>query len=293
MRRGFTLLELMVAGAMATIVLGGITTCLSQLGTAKSVSRQRLDAFNRADAALRTLRRDVITVLRRDDLFDTRLLVNNDSGRWEGIEVQRDALLLFNGSLRANKEIDFNGEGIEYETQFRIEEDDVTAVLWKRRDPIVDDNPAGGGIATPLTEGIVSLMIEAYDGEQWLDQWDSDYDGIPHALRLSVAAAGTSRGEDTMSPLVMLRTVVPLDRVMPPADLFEDVEGEEDEDETGTGLGAGGEEGGSGDDAGPGSGGPSQDSDSGPDTITDPDGNVHEIPGTGGSKGSSGIGGTQ
>ena len=63
-RRGFTLIELMVAGMMATIVLGGVTTALSQLGSSKSISRQRLEAFARCDTALRTIRRDVITLLR-------------------------------------------------------------------------------------------------------------------------------------------------------------------------------------------------------------------------------------
>ena len=48
----------MVAGMMATIVLGGITIALSQLGSAKAISRQRLEAFSRCDTAIRTLRHE-------------------------------------------------------------------------------------------------------------------------------------------------------------------------------------------------------------------------------------------
>ena len=107
-RRGFTLLELLVAGVMASVVLGGVTMSLSQLGLSKSISRQRLDAYSRCDTALRTIRRDIISVLRRDDLFDTRLKITDDAGRFDGREVDRDEILLFNHSLRANKEIDFN-----------------------------------------------------------------------------------------------------------------------------------------------------------------------------------------
>ena len=154
-RRGFTLLELMIAGVMAAIVLGGITVSLSQLGLSKAISRQRLDAFSRCDTALRTIRRDIISVLRRDDLFDTRLKIIHNTSRFNGREVDRDELLVFNSSLRANKEIDFNGDGVEYETQYRIDDDEFGVVLWKRRDPILDDNPLGGGIATPLGEGVV------------------------------------------------------------------------------------------------------------------------------------------
>ena len=292
-RRGFTLLELMVAGVMASIVLGGVTVSLSQLGSAKSISRQRLDAFSRCDTALRTIRRDVISVLRRDDLFDSRLLIIDDTARFEGREVDRDGLLLFNNSLRANKDIDFNGEGIESETQYRINDDEYGVVLWKRRDPILDDNPLGGGVATPLAKGVVSLLLEAYDGESWFSQWDSDELGIPHAIRITIASTGTVDGDDIRPPFVQLRTVVALDRLMPPADIFETVEEEdgilgdgelglegdssrEDGSGSGTSSGSSGStpSGGSGDSNSGSSGTGSK----GTTTFTDPDGNVHEIP---------------
>ena len=284
-RRGFTLLELMVAGVMAAIVLGSVTVSLAQLGTAKSISRQRLDAYSRCDTALRTIRRDIISVLRRDDLFDTRLKIIDDASHYEGREVDRDELLLFNNSLRANKEIDFNGEGVEYETQYRIDSDEHGVVLWKRRDPILDDNPLGGGIATPLALGVVSLQLEAYDGESWVAEWDSDEFGIPHAIRITIAATGTVVGDDINPPFVQLRTVVPLDRVMPPADLFEEQEEEEetgDDNLDGDGEGDGESTSGAGNagtSAGSDGRGDSGDSSKGDTFIfTDPDGNQHEIP---------------
>jgi type II secretion system protein J len=304
MRRGFTLIELMVAGTMAAILLGGITTSLSQLGSAKSISRHRLEAFSRCDAALRTIRKDIITVLRRDDLFDTRILISDFTGSFQGRLVDQDELLVFNGNLRANKEIDFNGEGFEYETQFRLEENDVSTALWKRRDAILDDNPIGGGMAIPIAEGIISLQIEAFDGTSWYGQWDSDELGIPTAVRVTVIATGMQSIDDLNSPLITLRTVVPLDRFMPPADLY-DLVVDEDEDGSGSGVdgitgdgedsgtGSGGTGSGGSDSGGSGSGGSGTggkddggkgdapgtiSTNNGITTITDPDGNVHQIP---------------
>ncbi len=317
-RRGFTLIELMVAGMMASIVLGGITTSLSQLGSAKSISRQRLEAYSRCDTALRTIRKEAISVLRRDDLFDTRILLSDFTELYLGEDVDRDELLVFNGNVRANKEIDFNGEGLEYETQLRIENNEVSSALWKRRDAILDDNPVGGGMATPVADGIVSLQLEAFDGVAWYAQWDSDELGIPMAIRITVTSTGMEFLNELDTSLVTLRTVVPLDRVMPPADLFEpieetDEEGLEGEDGEGgpdlgggTGDGSGTSEDGSGGSGsgpgggeGPGSGGIDTGSGGsggsgggsdgggsnggkkpkgGPGTITDPDGGVHEIP---------------
>jgi type II secretion system protein J len=289
-RRGFTLLELMIAGVMAAIVLGGITVSLSQLGLSKAISRQRLDAFSRCDTALRTIRRDIISVLRRDDLFDTRLKIIHNTSRFNGREVDRDELLVFNSSLRANKEIDFNGEGVEYETQYRIDDDEFGVVLWKRRDPILDDNPLGGGIATPLGEGVVSLQLEAYDGDNWVPEWDSDEFGIPHAIRITIAATGMVDGDDLYPPFVLLRTVVALDRVMQPADLYEVIEEETEGGSGGEfGLGSGEGESTDGGDSGSSTGsdntggrdegsGSTSSSGKGTTTFTDPDGNVYEIP---------------
>jgi type II secretory pathway component PulJ len=314
-RRGFTLIELLVAGIMATIVLGGITISLSQLGSAKAISRQRLEAFSRCDAALRTIRKETITVLRRGDLFDTRILISDLSSRYGGMQVQRDELLVFNSNLRANKEIDFNGEGLEYESQFRIEDGETGLILWKRRDPILDDNPIGGGIATPIAEGIVSLQIEAFDGASWFEQWDSDESGIPEAIRITVTSTGMELN-DVSTRTVTLRTVVPLDRVRSPQDklvliaqLIDDARvenGELDGDGEG-GLGdggagtGGGTSDGEGDDGGGSAGGSGTGTTGGRDPsgtgndggggstgvsnagtgttiFVDPDGNEHEIP---------------
>jgi hypothetical protein len=185
-------------------------------------------------------------------LFDTRILISDFTDRYLGEDIDRDELLVFNGNLRANKEIDFNGEGFEYETQLRIENNDVSSALWKRRDAILDDNPVGGGMVTPVANGIVALQLEAFDGAVWYAEWDSDELGIPMAVRITVTSTGMEFLNELNTSLVTLRTVVPLDRVMPPADLFapideteEDGEGEEDADVGGGTAGGANEVGGS------------------------------------------------
>lgn len=294
-RRGFTLIELLVAGVMAAIVLGAITLSLSQLGSSKAISRQRLEAYSRCDMAMRTLRKDIITTLRRGDLFHTRVLISDSTHRFQGEVMDKDELLLFDGTLRANKEIDFNGEGMEYETQFRIETNDVSSALWKRRDAILDDNPIGGGMATPISNGVIALQFEAFDGISWFTAWDSDEYGMPHALRITVTASGMDSKEEIDAPLVTLRTVVPLDRYQSPDDklvlIAEEVEAErlamlgiEPEGEGDISLDSGGASGAGGDGKPSNGGGVSGDGGSSStrpgDTIiiTDPDGNDHEIP---------------
>ncbi len=221
-RRGFTLIEMMVACVITAFIMGSVAMSLGQLSRAKTTCKERLDAHLRADAAVAALRRDIVTIIRTDDLFWTRLLLIDDTVATELGRMDRDELLVFNHRLRPIRDIDFSGEGLEYETQYRIEDDEFGPVLWRRRDAVPDEYLLGGGLAAPLVEGIVSLMIEAYDGNEWYHEWDSDYDGLPLALRVTVIASGHRSGDDVYdAPLAVLGTVIPIDRVLPPADLLD------------------------------------------------------------------------
>ena len=234
-RRGFTLVELMVAAVMSAFVLGAVSTSLSQLSRAKSGGREQLAAHLRADAALNAVRRDIVSVLRDTDLFWTRLLLTDQSISSPYGPLDRDEILVFNSQLRPIRDLDFIGDGAEFETHLRIEEDADGIVLWRRRDAVPDEYPRGGGVAIPLISGVVGLSMEAYDGELWYPSWDSDFDGLPLAIRVTVVASGCRDGQDPYeSTLAILRTVIPIDRVPPP---FEPpAEDEDDQDADGDGL---------------------------------------------------------
>ncbi len=218
-RRGFTLVELMVAAVMSAFVLGAVSMSLSQLSRAKSGGRAQLAAHLRADAALNAVRRDIVSVLRDPDLFWTRLLLTDQSVSSPYGPLDRDEILVFNSQLRPIRDLDFIGDGAEFEAHIRIEEDPDGIVLWRRRDAVPDEYPRGGGVATPLISGVVGLSMEAYDGDLWYPSWDSDFDGLPLAIRVTVVASGCRDGQDPYgSTLAILRTVIPIDRVPPPVE---------------------------------------------------------------------------
>jgi prepilin-type N-terminal cleavage/methylation domain-containing protein len=218
-RRGFTLVELMVAALMTAFVMSAVTMCLAQLSRAKSGARQQLMAHLRADAALNLVRRDIVTVLRDQDLFWTRLLLSDHAVSTPAGTMDRDELVVFNTQMRPIRDLDFIGDGAEFESQLRIEEDTDGVVLWQRRDAAPDEYPLGGGVATPIVDGVLSLGMEAYDGELWYQSWDSDFDGLPLAVRVTVVASGCRDGRDPYAAtMAILRTVIPIDRVPPPVE---------------------------------------------------------------------------
>jgi hypothetical protein len=208
----------MIAGLITAMLLGSISASLGQLGRAKASCKERLDAYLRADAALSAIRSDIVAVIRSDDLLYTRvLLVDNVVSSPIG-DLERDELVIFNTRIRPIRNMDFNGEGSEYETHYRVDDAGVP-ILWQRRDPFPDEYPLAGGMAVPLVEYVLSLQVEAYDGEQWHDDWDSDETGLPVALRVTVEASGARPNHDSYEAIsAPLRTVVAIDRILPPAD---------------------------------------------------------------------------
>ena len=218
-KRGFTIIELVVAIMITAIISGAVASSLSQLGKARDISRIRMTASRRASDALENIRRDVQSTVRSDDLFDTRLRLAPEVARTPNGEVDRDQMLLFATRLRPIRSIEYSGEGNEYETQYRIEEDRDGPALWRRRDAVPDEFEDAGGIAEPIGDGVVALRFEAFDGESWVQVWDSDVDGLPISIRATVTASGARPGEDAFldaRSLSVMRTEIPIDRVIKP-----------------------------------------------------------------------------
>ena len=218
-KRGFTIIELVVAIMIAAIISGAVASSISQLGKARNISRIHMTASRRASDALENIRKDVQSTVRSDDLFDTRLRLAPEVVRSPIGEVDRDQMLLFATRLRPIRSIEYSGEGNEYETQYRIEEDRDGPALWRRRDAVPDEFEDAGGIAEPIGDGVIGVRFEAFDGENWVQEWDSDVDGLPISIRATVTASGARPGEDAFldaRSLSVMRTEIPIDRVIKP-----------------------------------------------------------------------------
>lgn len=228
-RSGFTVIELVVAIAVSAIVVVTVSSVLSRVSRGRDVARLRLEAVSRASAALESMRQDLAAVVRDEDLYYTRLLLRDGLSSTEYGTMERDEILIYSNRLRPIKRDAYQGEGGEYETQYRLIRDGDGDVLWLRRDPAPDDIGDGGGIALPIVDGIVGVSIEAYDGESWYPDWDSDSMGLPWALRITVTATGDAPSAEPSPPnraLAVLRTQVAIDRIVPPPPPSENAEGD-------------------------------------------------------------------
>lgn len=219
--RGFTLVELLVASIIGALVIGATYGALSQVIRGRDGAAARQQAFSRASLAAELIARDLEGALRDADLRFAKVAIQN-----AGTTVEpRDELVLFTAHMHPARPWTEQAEGPERESHFRIMPSGLTAPgsvatsLWRRVDPVCDETPDGGGLAAPLVDGVVSLAAEAADSEQWYEDWDSDIDGLPHAVRFTVVAT-----DDSGRYRAAARRTVAIDRVAPPTPTIEEEE---------------------------------------------------------------------
>lgn len=210
-RGGFTLVELLVAAIVGALVATATVASVSRLLQVRRISGDRQAAFARADAAASQIAIDVQSAARDATLQYTKVRITpGGSG-----ENHADELLLLTTSLRPARGIEREPEGQEFEVQFRLVPGQAGAPgrILRRVDPGLDEYLDAGGVVGVVAQGAASLAFEAYDGSEWQTQWDSDSDGMPHALRVVVVGASDD-GRTTAT----VRRVIAMDRVpLPPA----------------------------------------------------------------------------
>ncbi len=205
------------------LIVGAASAGLSQLARARTASEGRAQAMERAHTAAELIARDIAQSVRDSDLLYARVYIEPGGDA----DDARDELLVHSRTLRPARPWAGAPEGSEKEIQYRVRPDafgleqasSAGETLWRRADPVPDDEPLGGGVASAMVDGVLSINLEAFDGGVWMDLWDSDYDGYPYAVRVTITAT-----DDTGTYRATSRRVAALDRVpVPPT--TEDVVG--------------------------------------------------------------------
>jgi type II secretory pathway component PulJ len=225
---GFTLVEMVISGALMSLILASAYACLQAAFSSQRLMEPRLEAAQTARVAM---------ALMASDLRSACPL----SREFEFIGMDR-----MKGDVEADN-IDFathnhvprrSGEGDYCETSYFLdrspESDELS--LWRRRNPIIAMDPLSGGRREEIATGVRQLKFEYFDGLDWYDTWgDPDgrgraqtswrvqpnLTGMPEAVRITLGLDGEpatqretqrdSDGESPGQPPMVFQTVVRLD----------------------------------------------------------------------------------
>jgi prepilin-type N-terminal cleavage/methylation domain-containing protein len=223
-RRGFTLLELLLAMALVVVIAGVMATALFTAFKAKARAEATIGATREQDTALATLAQDVATALPSDtSTASTAATGTTGSTDTSGTASTPLALIggLTDGSAWVATATDLTFYCPETETQdgalggVRMVEysfEQVTGETGQSLVRRVSNNLLAPQPVTPdpevLVRNVLSLAFRYYDGTTWYDVWDNaDHtNALPVAVELTMELAPREPG----LPSVQVDRVLPV-----------------------------------------------------------------------------------
>lgn len=214
--RGFTLLEVLVASAILSIVFAILYGVFSQTLTSKRIAEERASRSRAARIVLLRIGEDLqasfpFTQANTHFVGETRRTSNFP-----------DASLSFMSF--ANVPLtDIGREADWCEIKYELVSDPMMPsfqqlVRWVRLSPQVtetDRAPGKGGEALPLLSGVQGLRFRFFDGRTWYEQWgqENTRGQIPRAVEVELYLNTRGKrdpGRDTLAEVARFSTIVDL-----------------------------------------------------------------------------------
>lgn len=207
---GFTLLELIVAMVIFSIVVSAAYSLFDAGRSVTSRAEFRTQLFQSARAALQAVEDDVRGAVMPGTPFDTGFIgVNGGSekepmDRLEFLSVNRHT----GSAYDVNKTIDVV-RGIDVsKVYYWIEEDKTRTAHGLVRERPLELTPVNGPVrrdesVVEVSADVAFVNFRFFDGSDWLESWDSTQTRkLPKAVEVTVYVRGEWRDEEVLEPFM-------------------------------------------------------------------------------------------
>ena len=220
-RSAFTLIELVISGALMTLILASAYICLSSAVSSRKLIEARNGAAQSARVALALISADL-----RAACPLTKEVPFLGMQRMLG-EVQADNLDFGTHNYTPSRATE--GDFCQVSYFLDKEPESGKFSLWRRRNPKIALDPLSGGSREEIARGLQGVKFEYYDGFDWYNDWGDpegkgkaqtslrdhpNLVGMPEAVRvtlwLEVGPAGSKKSasdEETSEPTLAFQTV--------------------------------------------------------------------------------------
>lgn len=175
--KGFTLLEVLVALAVTSIILGTVYAIVSSISSAKQDLENDAEGFQQARVLFSRMAREIRSAYfiagRTDTLFRGGLDDNQHYFLELTTTVTAPTLPLASGISR-----------VRYELQ---DDPDLAPglLLLVRQEQSLLPGGEAGEMESRLTSGVHAFRLRFFDGSQWQDQWDTaQSNSLPQMIEL-------------------------------------------------------------------------------------------------------------
>jgi type II secretion system protein J len=195
-RRGFTLIELMLAililAIMMSVIYGMVVSTVQ--------AQQRVDEVTAGSeigpAILTQIRMDLeASFLPKEGEYFVAIDRKGSTGDRDRVDFV-SAVMAY-GPEREGEEPRFHGiNEIGYQVQ-EGRSDASLGILYRREDFFVDAEPLKGGRLIEMYDRVRHLSFQFWDGEQWRQDWNSkrDKNTLPKAVKVELRIVVTERDE--------------------------------------------------------------------------------------------------
>ena len=197
--RGFTLLEVVISVAILVVILTIVYTTFNSSIKAFTAMENQGDAYARARIVLNRMSEEIASIYLSPQNRNTGLLGEDKD------EDNLPADSLHFTSLSHIRWVKDSKESELCEIGYYVEKDDETreSFLFRREDWNVDGTLDEGGNPLELAEEVDGLNFRYYDGEEWLDAWDSRIKGgLPRAIEVALVMRDPRRTRITFTSIL-------------------------------------------------------------------------------------------
>jgi prepilin-type N-terminal cleavage/methylation domain-containing protein len=190
--RAFTLLELLVAMTMMVAAASCLYTALYTGFRAQRSALAAVEPTETAINAIELLKQDISGVMPPDGVM-AGAFIGTDSAGIRGVEA--DSMSFYTTHIYASTTQPAGGLGkIELLLEEDADTDDGTYRLIRRATTNLLPLKAAEPEEQILCRKVVSLNYRYYDGNDWVDQWDSttDANSLPRAVEIDIQIAHKS-----------------------------------------------------------------------------------------------------
>ncbi len=190
--RAFTLLELLVAMSLMVVTAACLYTALYTGFRARRSALSAVEPTALAINAVELLKQDIYGVLPPGDALAGAFL-GTDSTGVKGVDA--DSLEFYTTHIYADDDHPVGGLG---KIELLLEEDtDENRTNYKLLRRVTTNLLSPRGVDPEeqvLCRNVKALDLRYFDGESWLDEWDStaDANSLPLAVEIEITIAGSS-----------------------------------------------------------------------------------------------------
>ena len=191
---GFTLIEMLVAASVSSIILLMVYTAYSSIIRTVNYGQRTASYYEELNMALRQIDYDIANTYWKKDRKNLIFIceTRERSSVLDFVTSEYKNNRIVDGLKKSNTASDI------HEVSYYLKKDEDRYNLIRRTDLHFDDNPTEGGTDGVLLDDVRSLKFEFKYRSDWKDSWDSrDVNKLPLAVRTSITVADPFGKDDS------------------------------------------------------------------------------------------------